>query len=696
MGEFTYATWSVQALVSHIETGSLALPELQRPFVWQTTKVRDLLDSMYKGFPVGQIMLWESGAEPGAKRIGDPAGNAPQFLVVDGQQRLTSLYAVTTGKEIVDSKYKKRKIIISFNPFTERFEVANPATRNASDWVYDVSELFAKPIEYLLSFGKRDLKRDDEEITQALTVLSNVSNLVGYNFSIVQLSESLDEEEVADIFVRINSEGVNLGSADFVLTLMSVYWETGRIAIEKFTQAAMAPSLDGTASPFNWHIRPAPTELLRVITALGLRRGSLKDSYIALRGRDRITGKVDTVKRRVQFDLLAEAQSKVLDLSNWSEIPQFLERAGFRSEKMISSRNAILYSYVMWLIGKTEFGISKLELRNLIAKWFFMAQLTSRYAGSFETLVDQDLATLAALPKNEPNGFRNFIDHAIKTTLSDDFWTSQFPIMLETSGPRSPAILGYFAALNILDAEVLLSHGRIRSHLDPSLTFQKGIERHHLFPKKFLKSKLSVSNQRDINQAANIALVDWIDNIDISDLDPKEYWQLEVGKHQITEEQLSSQMYWHALPPAWFEMDYFEFTSARRDLMAQVTRDAFIKLNDLHYDANYPAPTNSNLENLVTRTPRPRVKISDLLDAGLIQEGDLLVPVNPNIDGIGEISDSGSILIDQHMYDTPSEAAKGLSGISTNGWIFWKVGTQDDVILDELRKKFESSRNADF
>ena len=268
--------------------------------------------------------------------------------------------------------------------------------------------------------------------------------------------------------------------------------------------------------------------------------------------------------------------------------------------------------------------------------------------------------------------------------------------MLETSGPRSPAILGYFAALNILDAEVLLSRGRIRSHLDPSLTFQKGIERHHLFPKKFLKSKLSISNQRDINQAANIALVDWIDNIDISDLDPKEYWPLEVGKHQITEEQLSSQMYWHALPRAWFEMDYFEFTSARRMLMAQVTRDAFIRLNDLHYDANYPASTNSHIDNVVTRTPRPRVKISDLLDAGLIQEGDLLVPLNPNIDVIGEISDSGGIIIDHHVYDTPSEAAKELSGIQTNGWIFWKVGTQDDVILDELRKKFESSRNADF
>src|SRR5438552_16218529 len=95
-------TYRVSLLTESIGRGEIALPDIQRPFVWPTTKVRDLFDSMYQGFPVGYLLFWSTGAEMGARQIGTDAKEAvPRLLIVDGQQRLTSLFAVMTGTSIV-------------------------------------------------------------------------------------------------------------------------------------------------------------------------------------------------------------------------------------------------------------------------------------------------------------------------------------------------------------------------------------------------------------------------------------------------------------------------------------------------------------------------------------------------------------------------------------------------------------------
>ena len=140
---FRDTTYSTYGLIESIKRGAVALPDIQRPFVWPASKVRDLLDSMYKGFPVGYLLFWETGADPGARQIGVGDKQAvPALLIVDGQQRLTSLYAVMTGSKIVRQDYTEARIRIAFRPTDATFAVADAAIEKDPEFIADVSELW--------------------------------------------------------------------------------------------------------------------------------------------------------------------------------------------------------------------------------------------------------------------------------------------------------------------------------------------------------------------------------------------------------------------------------------------------------------------------------------------------------------------------------------------------------------------------
>ena len=125
---FIKVDYTLDSLVSQIHYGQIGLPDIQRPFVWKNVKVRDLFDSMYRGYPVGYLLFWETGVNAGTKQIGtDQKQLAPNRVIVDGQQRLTSLYAVIKGIPVVRENYATEKIEIAFNPLEDRFEVPDAA-----------------------------------------------------------------------------------------------------------------------------------------------------------------------------------------------------------------------------------------------------------------------------------------------------------------------------------------------------------------------------------------------------------------------------------------------------------------------------------------------------------------------------------------------------------------------------------------
>ncbi|MFI6359057.1 DUF262 domain-containing protein [Streptomyces sp. NPDC050743] len=683
-------THQVADLITDIRRGEIALPDLQRPYVWEPAKARELFDSMYKGFPVGYLLFWETGVEPGARQIGE--GSKPEAarrLIVDGQQRLTSLFAVMTGTPVMREDYRSTRIRLAFRPADATFAVTDAAIEKDPEYLPDIGVLWdtatgrRKVIRDFLARlnDKRPLAEDEEDYIQ--DALDRLHDLESYPFKGVVLSADIDEEQVAEIFVRINSEGVKLDQADFILTLTSVFWEDGRRALEDFCRESRVPSIQG-ASPFNWYIRPKPPQLLRVVAAVGLDSAVLKQVYAALRGRDN-TGKLSPARREERFALLQQAQEHVLDLKHWHEFFLCLEHAGFRGEKMISSQNTLLYSYALWLIGRVHHAVPIDQLRSTIARWFFMAQLTGRYSGSVETQMEQDLALLRDLKPADPRGFTTALDRVVHETLTSDFWSITLPNALNSSAAKSPALLAYIAALNILDADVLLSTTKVRTRLDPAVLARKGVERHHLFPRKYLQKTLGITQTARINQIANMALLEWTDNIAISDQAPTDYWPQQLAAKKIPPEALARQLYLHALPEDWPSMGFESFLSARRTLMAQVVRDAFLQLENATYHPVYQVTATVPTQRSTSTVPSRRVKLSQLLDAGLINEGTVLTPAWEDYDQTAVVDDQGRIIIDGQAHDTPSGAANAV-GAGANGWTFWLADTPEGQLsLDTLR-----------
>jgi hypothetical protein len=317
--------------------------------------------------------------------------------------------------------------------------------------------------------------------------------------------------------------------------------------------------------------------MLRVSVALAFRRARLKHVYSILRGKDLETERFSDESRSEQFGELARAQGSTLDLTNWHEFLKVLVRAGYRSSSMISSETGLLYSYAMFLIGRRDYGLDHYKLREITSRWFFMVSLTGRYSGSPESVMEEDLARLRSA--RDAEGFIETLDRVISDTLTEDFWNITLPNNLATSAARSPSFFGYCAALNLLDARMLFSETKISEMLDPALRAKKSpIERHHLFPRNYLKG-MGIEEIRETNQIANYALMEWPDNIAVSDSPPYEYFPRYLEDREISGRELEHLRYWHALPENWENMPYEEFLATRRRNMARVIRDGFSILN---------------------------------------------------------------------------------------------------------------------
>jgi len=279
---FKQVNYDLNSLIKYIELGEIGLPDIQRPFVWKNAKVRDLFDSMYRGYPVGYLLFWQNAFSDNTRFIGtDIKQKPPRLLVVDGQQRLTSLYAVVKRIPVVRQNYASEQIYIAFNPLQEKFEVADAAIRRDKTFITDISILWSEETDLFEVVDKyfTELKssRDvtGEEERQIKKAISKLQSLLSFPFTALELSASIGEEDVADVFVRINSKGTTLNQADFILTLMSVFWDKGRTQLECFCNDARKPSSSGP-SPFNYFIQPDPDQLLRVSVGLGFKKGTAK------------------------------------------------------------------------------------------------------------------------------------------------------------------------------------------------------------------------------------------------------------------------------------------------------------------------------------------------------------------------------------------------------------------------------------
>ena len=575
-------------LINDVKNGRIGLPDLQRPFVWEDYKVRNLLDSMLKGFPIGYIMLWESPANyERTSHIGDSEKlyKEPDDLVIDGQQRLTALLAAMEGVKIKDKNYKERHIKIGFNPLTREFKVWTMAVERSPEYINSVSDVFDADKEHAVTRFRRNYIKDLNEAREKagdpvltedeeITVEDNINAILDlkiYSLPTLRINAQADEEDVSEIFVRVNSGGQKLTEKNFIETLLAVFDNDVHDQINRFCAESRVP-LDGTA--YNHILKVDPVHLIRVAVGIGFYRARLKYAYQLMRGKDLRTGATTSETRQENLKVFKESLDVVTNLNNWHAFLNLFAQAGYVSGDFVAASNAVVYSYVMFLIGKYKYNLKTVDLNKAITKWIYMTTVTGFYSGSTESTVERIFADLRDV--NTPEEYVMYLDEVIASRFTDDYFEVSLPKYLGTSSTTSPSWLGYIAAINVLGTPMLFSTASAAQFLIPGASGTKNaIDRHHIFPKHYLET-IGYQDDRDRNQVANYTYIDYPTNIDISDKPPVEY--VGMYRERLGEEGYRRTCAENALPEDFEKMDYPEFLMERRKLMAKIIRKGYERL----------------------------------------------------------------------------------------------------------------------
>lgn len=579
----------VADLLMDVKNGRIGLPDLQRPFVWKDNKVRELLDSMMKGYPIGYIMLWSSPDEyDNISHIGknEKMYKRPDDLVIDGQQRLTALLAAMYGVTIKDKNYKERNIRISFNPLTREFAVWTQAYEKDTEWISEISAVFAADQEHNISKFRKayikaanegrqknnvsNLTEDEEDIIEEN--INDLLNLGIYSLPTLKINAKADEENVADIFVRVNSGGQNLTEKNFIETLIAVYDNEIHDKINEFCAKSRIPA-NGTS--YNQILVVDPAHLIRMSVGVGFKRARLRYAYMLLRGKNLKTGEITQNVREDNLATFKESLDMVTNLNNWHAFMNLFAAAGYLKSSLVASSNAVVFSYVLYLIGKYEYKVPAVQLQKIIRKWIFMSTITGFYTGSTESEVEKQFADLRSVKTAEE--FVAYLDSVISTRFTDDYFKYTLPGELNSSSAVSPAWYGYIAAINVLGTPMLFSTAPLSQYFVLGTSGDKNsVDKHHIFPKHYLE-QIGYDNDRDRNQIANFTYLDYATNIDISDAPPVDY----VGRYRskLGEEGYKLACAQNALPENFESLVYPEFLAQRRMLMSQIVRKAYEELS---------------------------------------------------------------------------------------------------------------------
>jgi hypothetical protein len=576
----------IETLLTWVKSGEIAIPEIQRPFVWEATKVRNLLDSLYQGYPVGYLIAWRN---PTVK-LKDGTPSAGKRILIDGQQRVTALMAALLGREVLTKDYETLRIRIAFHPMEERFEVSNPAIRKDAAWLEDVADVFAPEAsltELTDTYSEKNANADRKRVSR---VLERLRKIINNHVGVIELAEDLDIETVTEIFIRVNSAGTELSQADFAMSKISVNETYGgnllRKAIDYFCHLSVAPEflskiekLDKAFanSEFLPQMRwlkdvnddiydPTYTDMLRVAFTSEFRRGKLQDLVALVSGRNFETKQYEEAVAEESFARLKKGVLAFINKTHFDRITMILRSAGFVTSGLILGRNAVNFAYILYLRGRAE-NMAAASLEQLVRRWYAMSLIRGRYTGSPETAFDFDIRQV------EARGLAAYTDAVLQNELPASFWTGMLPQLMDTSSALSPYFLAYQAAQVKLGDKGFLSRD-ITVH---DLLLNRS-DLHHVFPRNLLK-KQGLARGR-YNQIANFVLAQSEINIAIGDKAPEKYFaelaeQCAGGKKKygaITSlADLKTNLRMHCLPESVLGdkvPEYDDFLEERRRLMA--------------------------------------------------------------------------------------------------------------------------------
>jgi len=550
----------ISELVSKVQRGELRLPEMQRRYVWPATRVRDLLDSLYRKYPSGTILVWETDEEIKDREMAVHSTKNPstsqKLLLLDGQQRITSLSAILSG-EPIQVRNKKRPIEILFNlehPEGPPIEVMEVDENDTPENLEDIEDEESVEIDIQEELRKRTFvvgtktlknnplwvsvsdvfKKTDSQILKTIGInsdnprwdkyserLQKLRSIANYEYVMQVLDKDMSYEEVTEIFVRVNSLGIKLRGSDLALAQITSRWKGFMEELERFGEEFEEE--DG-----------------EYLIDSGLLVKTLV-SFATHQSKFKTVGKLSLKKLQDSWELAKEGIRYAVNFIKTG--------AKFDKLKSLSSPFIIIPISVYYILK--EQSISDKEEKHLL-KWIFYSHMRGHYSlGSSESILDADLS--AIFNKKGLEGLNSILlqhvkklevtpDDLIHKRISSPFFSMLY-IVLRNKGAKD-----WFTGLPISQSHIGRSHT---------------IQYHHIFPKSLLKERRF--DGKDINEIANMAFIGGKTNRKITDKEPKTYFKKIMEDNGS--ETLSSQL----IPmdeEVWELNNYLLFLQRRRESIA--------------------------------------------------------------------------------------------------------------------------------
>lgn len=596
---------TIGQILGLIEANDIAIPEIQRPFVWRKSQVRDLMDSLYKGYPTGYIIIWKN---PSVKLKNGTLSEGKKVLI-DGQQRITALMTAISGKDIIFDDYSEGRVKIAFDPFAalsdspdaEIFAVQTPAHVKSKKWIPDISEVFKSDFSSFKFIGNYAADNPEMDEDQLHKVIEGLKNLQHCNIGVIELDSSLDIDIVTDIFIRINSKGTALSQGDFVMSKIAADELHGGNTLRKVIDYFAHLCKDGSfyskikekdtnfanteyLEKLKWLkddketvYDPECDDVLRVAFLHKCKRAKLADLVAMLSGRDFATMEFKEEIVEKTYEDLTTGVKNVINEFNFTQFMLAIRSAGFISKKLVNSVMAIDFAYAVYLILQETKEVPVEEIKSLVQKWYVLSVLTGRYSGSPESAFAKDIK------KIEEIGARETLRSIEDAILSDNFWNVQLNQNLTFVSSINPTYQVFLAAQNYLKKDSLLSH------IPVSELINLGGDIHHIFPKQYLIDHGFEKN--DYNQVANYAYLDTPINIKVGKKAPNVYLNEALNeilkqeqnsfKSIKSKEEFIKNLEYNCIPTEILKMDhtqYSDFLSRRRERMTQLIKEYYYKL----------------------------------------------------------------------------------------------------------------------
>lgn len=587
--------YSVNSILADVQNDKIAIPQMQRPFVWKDKQVKDLIDSLYRGYPIGYLIVWQNSEVK--IRFGRQASG--KKILIDGQQRITALMSSVLGKEVLDDAYHTRKIQIAFHPFaedeSEQFEVWNEKMREDTRWIPDISVMFQRGFSYR-QFEQNYIKEnkaagfdiDTRQLDQKITQLKNiVTNDVG----VIELSFLIDIDIVTEIFLRINTQGKALTQEDFAMSKIAVFEDEKGDSLRKtidyfchlcyeptflrvlqdgeqqFVQSVYGQKIVWTGQVSQTYYVPSYADLLKSVCLVEFGKGKIGELVHILSGKDgkKKTANMELAKKG--FETLQEGVFAYVEEENFVSFLEAIKECGFASEKLLPSQATLNYLYAFYLKVRKVTSWDKTKTKAFFKRWFVMSLLTQRYQTTAETTIGKDMQQIEQVDPME------LLEQIEKKQLSQKFFETTLKGKLKTTGTRSIHYSLYVASLVATNTKALYSKDKTVRQL-----IEEKNEKSVLFSKSYLQKN---DAKGDVNDIANFVFFDKEVKAQLKRKAPGEYMEMllscceneqPIGDEILTKEELTKSIKEHAIPPTTFEMWPSQFAlwcEARRTLIAK-------------------------------------------------------------------------------------------------------------------------------